>query len=118
MHRRVLAEVPLETDRPDARVGSVEALERGKRAVGGAVVDIDDLEGPPERLEGCNRSLVELVERVRLVVQRGDDGQRGVALLLAARVDPSECVRFFHECGSVSRSAGLARLVRCRAGRG
>ena len=57
VHRGVLAEVPLEADHPHARVGCVQALERGERAVGGAVVDVDELERPAELVEGRNRTL-------------------------------------------------------------
>ena len=40
VHRRVLAEVPLEPHGPDAPVGRVEALEHRERPVGRAVVDV------------------------------------------------------------------------------
>ena len=44
VHRRVLAEVPLEADGVDARVGRVQPLELGPGPVGRAVVDEDQLE--------------------------------------------------------------------------
>ena len=53
VHRRVLAEVPLEADRPHPRVGCVQALEHGEGAVGGAVVDEDELERPAEPVEAA-----------------------------------------------------------------
>ena len=51
----------------------VEALEQREGAVGGAVVDVDDLERPAEPVECGHGTPVELVERGRLVVERDDD---------------------------------------------
>ena len=78
MHRRVLAEVALEADRPNARVARVQALERGERAVGGAVVDEHELERPA--VDGGDGALVELLDRPFLVQQRHDDRELGLAV--------------------------------------
>ena len=51
MHRRMLADVPLEAHRTDVRVAVVDPLERGERPVGRAVVDVEHLVRPAERLE-------------------------------------------------------------------
>src|SRR6266511_6335818 len=68
----MLAEVALETHRTNARVGAVQTLERGKGAVGGAIVDEDELEGAWTRLERGDRPAIELLDRPGLVVE-GDD---------------------------------------------
>ena len=64
----------------------------GKRAVDRAVVDVHDLERPPEAVERDDSSAVELVERADLVVQRDNDRQLGRRLGVVGR----------SVCGSVS----------------
>ena len=73
VHRRVLAEVALEADGAHARVGGVQALDRGPRSVGRAVVDEDQL----ERLSvECRYGApIELLDRALLVQERHDDGK-------------------------------------------
>ena len=75
VHGGVLAEVALEAHGVDARVGRVQALDRGPGAVGGAVVDEDQLERPAvERRYGAP---VELLDRAFLVQERDDDREGG-----------------------------------------
>ena len=74
MHRRVLAEVPLEPHGADARVGVVEPLERRERPVRGAVVDVDELERAAEPVERRDGAAVELLDGRGFVEQRDDDG--------------------------------------------
>ena len=71
VHRRVLAEVALEADGADARVGGVQPLDDRPGAVARAVVDEDELEAAP--VERRHDPAVELLERARLVVERDDD---------------------------------------------
>ena len=108
MHGGVLAEAALETDGADAGVVGVQALERGERAVGGAVVDDDDLERPAERLELRDRAPQELVERPRLVQHGDDDGQlwRGRRLALGGGLGPRQDVGLRHPSVSVSPQLG------------
>ena len=73
MHRRVLAEVPLEADCSDARIGLVELLEHCEGAVRRPVVDEDQLERTVEGVERRHGPAVELVQRRRLVEQGDDD---------------------------------------------
>jgi hypothetical protein len=63
--RRLVAEVAGEGDDPDPRVLPREPLQQLRRAVGGAVVDEDQLEG--KALERGNHAAVELVERLDFV---------------------------------------------------
>ena len=79
MHRRVLAEVALEADGADARVGGVQALHDRPGRVARAVVHEHELVvGVAERRR---RPAVQLLERRRLVQERDDDrearGERG-----------------------------------------
>jgi hypothetical protein len=59
----VLPEVALEADGTDARIAGVQALEYGERPVGRPVVHEDQLEGPRPRIERCERSAAELLDR-------------------------------------------------------
>ena len=66
VHRRMLAEVAPEADGADARRrAACRRSSSAKRAVGRAVVDEDQLEGPAELLERRDRAPVQLVERRR-----------------------------------------------------
>ena len=60
VHRRMLAEVALEANRPHALVGVVEPFELGKRAVDRPIVDEDQLERARGLVERCGRPRVEL----------------------------------------------------------
>src|SRR6266508_6975811 len=73
VHGWVLAEVALEAHGAYPRIGGVEALERRERAVGRAIVDEDQLEGPRPRLERGDAAAVELLDRPGLVVDGDDD---------------------------------------------
>src|SRR5436190_12847295 len=69
----MLAEIPLEAHRANARVGAVQPLEHRERPVRGAVVDEDQLERPRPRLERGERPPVELFHAARLVEDGDDD---------------------------------------------
>ena len=99
----MLAEVALEADRPNARIGSVESFESRKRSVGGTVIDVDDLERTPELLERCDRAAVQLLERRDLVVERHDDGELGHRVRI--RVNRGQRLGLGHACGIVPGSA-------------
>ena len=106
VHRGVLAEVPLEADRVNARVCRVEPLEHGERPVGRAVVDVDDLERAAEALERCDRAAVELLERAHFVVERDDDGELGGRLAGCRRHRSWERLGLCHRSRSVTVTAG------------
>ncbi len=72
MHRRVLPEVALEAHRANAPVAAVQALERRKGAVGGAVVDEDQLERARAGIEHGDGPAIELLDGAGLVVERDD----------------------------------------------
>ena len=73
VHRRVLAGVPLEPDRPDVRVVGVEALEDREGPVRRPVVDVEHLVRPVEGPERRGQAPLELLERPGLVEERHDD---------------------------------------------
>src|SRR5215203_5573213 len=75
VHRRVLAEVALEADPVDARVGGMKSLDRGPRAVGRAVVDDEDLPRPSDAVQHRGRACDQLVDGGRLVVERDHERQ-------------------------------------------
>ena len=66
------AEVPPQPDDADAVVRGVQPGQRGEGAVGGAVVDEDDLPGLSERVERGGQLVVEERDAPLLVVH-GDD---------------------------------------------
>ena len=72
LQRRRLAEVPPQPDDADAVVRGVQPGQRRERAVGGAVVDEDDLPGLVERVERRGQLVVEERDAPLLVVH-GDD---------------------------------------------
>jgi hypothetical protein len=83
----VLAEVSLEAHGSNARISIVQALHDGEGAVGGTVVDEDQLERPRVGVDRRDRPSVELLDRARLVEERDNDrdvrgrpfrGDRGV----------------------------------------
>ena len=78
VHRRVLAEVPLEADDANPFVAPRGAPRALEAAVGRAVVDEDQLERVARRLERRARAPVELVQRPGLVQQRHDHGDTRV----------------------------------------
>ena len=88
VHRGMLAEVPLEADDADARVGVVQPLEPRERPVARAVVDEEDLERAAVLLERRDRAPVELVDARLLVVDRHDDARRSARA--PARQPPRE----------------------------
>ena len=71
VHRRVLAEVPLEPHHPHTRVAFVDVAQGGERAVGRAVVDEDRL--PVAPVEGRGHASVELVHGAFLVEHRDNN---------------------------------------------
>ena len=116
MHRRVLAEVPLEANGPHAAVSLVDPLEPGEGAVAGAVVDEDDLVGPSERVEGRDRPPVELVDAPLLVEDGDDDRQvgRGSVLVKAPRHGRGASLRHLQrELTPGRRQARLTPPRRC-----
>ena len=72
LQRRGLAEVPPQPHDADAVVRGVQPGQRAERAVGGAVVDEDDLPGLAERVERRGQLVVEERDAPLLVVH-GDD---------------------------------------------
>ena len=74
LERRGLSEVPTEPNHDHVRVLVVQTGQHGAAPVGRAVVDEDDLERLPSRLECRSDLTVELLERGFLVEQRDDDG--------------------------------------------
>ncbi|MNT29062.1 hypothetical protein D3C72_1647870 [compost metagenome] len=78
-HGGRLAVVAAEAHHLGARIGLGDAFEHLVRAVGGAVVDVDDLVGAPERRHRIRQLLMERPEVVLLVV----DGQKHRQLVAA-----------------------------------
>jgi hypothetical protein len=96
LHRRVLAEVALEADDADARVGCVQLLEPRKRPVARAVVHEENLEGAAVLLERSDRAPVELVDRRLLLEDRDDHGDARRGLRLGGRRGNREHLGFGH----------------------
>ena len=71
VHRRVLAEVPLEPDDAHARISLVDRAQRRERAVGRAVVDEDRL--PVAAVERRRDAAVQLLDGALLVQHRDDN---------------------------------------------
>ncbi len=74
MHRRVLAEVPLEANSLDSRVARVESLDRRPGAVARAVVHDDDLERARVALEDLDGLGHDLFYGSLLVEDGHDEG--------------------------------------------
>ena len=71
---RRLAEVAAEPDHAQPRIGGVQLGQDLEAVVAAAVVDRDDLVGPPPRLQRRRQLGVELANVRRLVVDGDDDG--------------------------------------------
>jgi hypothetical protein len=109
VHRGMLAGVPLQAHRADTRVVGVDPLERRERAVGRAVVDVEDLVRAPERLERRREALLELVERRDLVVQRHDDRELGPPGRLLGVLGSAQRLRPRHRPRERTRAKALRR---------
>jgi len=78
VHRRVLTAVAGQADDAHAGIARMEGREQVERSVRRAVVDVDDLERPRERLERRDGAPMELLQRSGLLEQvtgTGDDLQ-------------------------------------------
>jgi hypothetical protein len=75
--RHLVAEVAREVDDADAVVAGHDALEELERAVGAAIVDVDDLEVEVRQtVEGRAQAAMELLDPGFLLVHGRDDGDQ------------------------------------------
>src|ERR1051325_2022962 len=73
--RRLVPEIPRETDHAHARIRSVQGGKVGKRVVGASVIDIDDFKILPHSLECGAEAPLQLGQHFLLVENRYDNGQ-------------------------------------------
>jgi hypothetical protein len=92
----MLADVALEANGADVRVVVVDPLERRERPVGRAVVDVEHLVRPAERLERRSEPPMELLEGRALLEEGHDDGEPGPAPRVALPHRGSAHLRLAH----------------------
>ena len=104
----LLAEVAAERDGAIARIKLMGSAQPLKRAVAGAVVDENDLEGIGRTLQNRRQRLHEKVKIVRLVEHGDDDRKFGPSVRVSGGGRPRGL-----DCLVHAASVALARRVMC-----
>ena len=72
--RRLLAEIAAERDHRDFGARALQHRQQFRRAVRGAVIDIDDLPAQPDASHDGNEAALEFLDHLDFVVGGHDDG--------------------------------------------